>query len=196
MKHPKKFLALIAALGGVFYLLTACGDMPTKKALPDNIQKLAVPVFENKTGQPDVENLLTKKVVQNFIVDGRLQVAPKESADAVLQGTVQRYDRIVLTRDANQVPQQYKLQVVVDLDFVEIKTGEHLWSTKAQFSLTPGVEGPQEEFDSTNLRSLREFTNYYVFNVAGVPPEAESVALDRVLEQMASRVVRRTLDGF
>jgi hypothetical protein len=30
----------------------------------------------------------------------------------------------------------------------------------------------------------------------GVPPEAESVALDRVLEQMASRVVRRTLDGF
>jgi hypothetical protein len=49
MKHPKKILGLIAALGGVFYLLTACGDMPTKKALPDNIQKLAVPIFENNT---------------------------------------------------------------------------------------------------------------------------------------------------
>jgi len=196
MKRSVRLAALAVGLVGIFYVVTACGDMPVKKALPDSIQKLAVPVFENKTGQPNVENLLTKKVVQNFIVDGRLQVAPKEGADAVLQGTVQRYDRIVLTRDANQVPQQYKLQMVVDLDFVEIKTGEHLWSTKAAFSLTPGVEGPQEDYDSTNLRSLREFTNYYVFNVAGVPPEDESVALDRVLEQMARRVVRRTLDGF
>lgn len=196
MTWNKRVSLLAALLAGVFYLVTACGDMPTKKAIPDNIQKLYVPIFENKTGQPNVENLLTKKVVQNFIVDGRLQVAAKENADAVLIGTIQRYDRIVLTRDANQVPQQYKLQVVVDLDFKDLKTGEQLWSTKAEFSLTPGVEGRQEDFDSTNLRSLREFTNYYVFNVAGVPPEDESVALDRVLEQMGARVVRRTLDGF
>jgi hypothetical protein len=170
--------------------------MPIKKAIPDNIQHVVIPVFENKTGQPDVENLLTKKVVQNFIVDGRLQVTAREQADAVLQGTVQRYDRIVLTRDSNQVPQQYKLQVVVDLDFTELKTGTLLWSTKALMSLTPGVDTPQESFDSTNLRSLREFTNYYVINVAGVPPEDEATALDRVLEQMARRISRRTLDGF
>ena len=196
MKKSLNFLILTGALAGIFYLATACADVGTRKALPDSIQHLAIPVFENKTGQPNVEALLTKKVVQNFIVDGRLQVVPQEQADAVLKGTVQRYDRIVLTRDANQVPQQYKLQIAVDIDFIEIKTGEQLWSTKAQISLTPGVETPQEGFDSTNLRSLREFTNYYVLNVAGVPPEDEATALDRVLEQMASRVVRRTLDGF
>jgi hypothetical protein len=196
MKDKLTLGILGVGLLGLFYLATACGDMPIKKALPDNIQKIVIPVFENKTGQPDVENLLTKKVVQNFIVDGRLQVTSREQADAQLQGTVQRYDRIVLTRDANQVPQQYKLQIVVDIDFTELKTGTLMWSTKSQLSLTPGVEGPQEGFDSTNLRSLREFTNYYVINVAGVPPEDEATALDRVLEQMAQRVSRRTLDGF
>ncbi len=69
-----------------------------------------------------MENDLTKKVVQDFIVDGRLQVVAKEQADAELTGTVQRYDRLVLTRsaDSTQVPQQYKLQVAVDIDFTDL----------------------------------------------------------------------------
>ncbi len=58
------------------------------------------------------------------------------------------------------------------------------------------MEPDHNQFDSTNTRSLREFTNYYVVNVVGVPPEDEATALDRLLEQMASRIVRRTLDGF
>lgn len=197
MKKIPAFIPLLTAfaLAAVF---TACGEMPLKKNLPDDIFKVAIPVFENKANQPGLENELTKKVVQNFIVDGRLQVVPREQADALLTGTIQRYDRLVMTRDANQVPQQYKLQVVVDLDFVDLKGGkeEQLWSTRPQFSLTPGVEVGRDDFDSTNTRSLREFTNYYVLNVAGVPPEDEPTALDRLLEQMARKVVRRTLDGF
>ncbi len=195
MKNGMKIggVALVAA--ALFYGLSACGEIPMKKALPDNIQHVAIPVFENKTGQPNVEALLTKKVVDDFRQDGRLQVTGTEQADAILTGTIQRYDRIVLTRDVNQVPQEYKLQVAVDLVFTEVKTGTELWTTKAVISLTPDTT-PGEGFDSTNLHSLREFTNYYVANVAGVPPEDEKVALDRVLEQMASHVVRRTLDGF
>ena len=196
MKRITSYLVLAAATVGLVYLAAACGDLPTKRALPDDIQKVFIPPFINSTGQPDVENLLTKKVVQDFIVDGRLQVVSKDQADAILQGTVQRYDRIVLTRDVNQVPQQYKLQVVVDIDFTNKTTGELMWTTKTQISLTPGVDTPPEGFDSENVRSLREFTNYYVFNVAGVPPEDEATALDRVLEQMGQRVLRRTLDGF
>lgn len=189
-------VASLAVAGGM--LFTACGDVPMKKNLPDNITKVSIPVFENKANHPGLENELTKKTVQNFIVDGRLQVVPREQADALLSATIQRYDRLVITRDANQVPQQYKLQIVVDLDFIDLKSGkqEQLWTTRSQFSLTPGVELSHDDFDSTNTHSLREFTNYYVLNVAGVPPEDEPTALDRLLEQMARKVVRRTLDGF
>jgi len=195
--NKKVTLGVIGAgLVASFYLFTACSDMPSKKAIPDDIQKVSIPVFINKTGQPSVESLLTKKVVQDFIVDGRLQVVPKEQADAELTGTVQRYDRIVLARDVNQVPQEYKLQIAVDIDFTDLKTGKQLWTTKSEISLTPGVDTPPDGYDSTNTRSLREFTNYYVVNVVGVPPEDEATALDRVLEQMATHVVTRTLDGF
>ena len=190
-----KTLAAAAALGGA-WLATACDSIPMKAALPSHIRRLAVPAFENKTAQPGLEAELTRKVVQGFNVDGRLSVSALEQADALLKGTIQRYDRLVITRDANQVPQQYKLQVVVDLEFNDLKNGQQLWSTRRTISLTPGVDSPSEEFDSTNTRSLKEYTNYYVLNVAGVPPEDEPTALNRLLEQMASRNVRRVLEGF
>jgi hypothetical protein len=189
------FLVVVALLG---WGLAACGDVPMKKFLPDDVVKVSIPPFENKTGQPMLENDLTKKVIQDFIVDGRLHVVPHAEADAELAGTIQRYDRLVLTRssDSSQVPQQYKLQIAVDIDFTDLRTGKELWTTRSQVNLTPGMEPDHDQFDSTNVGSLKEFTNYYVINVVGVPPEDEPTAQDRLLEQMASRVVRRTLDGF
>jgi hypothetical protein len=198
MKKHQGIALTLAVAGLLAWGLAACGDIPMKKNLPDHIMKVCVPVFDNKSGQLSVENELTKKVVQGFIVDGRLQVVAREQADAELKGTIQRYDRLVLTRsnDVSQVPQQYKLQVAVDLDFTDLKTGKDLWTTRSQVNLTPGQEPNHDQFDSNNIGSLKEFTNYYVINVVGVPPEDEPHAQDRLLEQMASRIVRRTLDGF
>lgn len=196
----KKWFALPVLAGLVLLGLafSGCGDLPVNRSMPNDITKVSIPVFTNRTNQPSIEADLTRRTVQEFIVDGRVQVTSPEQAQAELRGTVQRYDRLVLTRDANQVPQQYKLQVLVDLDFVTKKDGVEtlLWTTRQQVSLTPGVEPGSDSFDSTNVRSLREFTNYYVLNVAGVPPEDEATALDRLLNQMARRIVRRTLDGF
>jgi hypothetical protein len=181
-------------------IVVSCGESPLKKTLPDTLTKIAVPAFENKTGQPEVDQRLTEKVIQNFIVDGRLKVVAKEDADAILHGTLQRYDRIVLVRDADQVPQQYKLQLMVDLDFVDAKSGNQMWTTRRTVDLTPepGKEAGKEgaEWDSTNVSSLREFTTFYVLNNVGMPPEDEGVARDRVLDQMAMHVVRRVVQGF
>jgi hypothetical protein len=195
--RSKKWLPGLVALGGLT-LFAACGELPVSKSIPDDIFKVAVPPFENKPGDPGLAAELTKRVIQELQVDGRIHVVPREQAEAVLYGTIQRYDRLVLTRDANLVPQQYKLQIIVDLDFVDLRHGkeERLWTTRAQISLTPGVEPGPQDFDANNTRTLREFTNYYVLNVAGVPPEDESIARDRLLDQMARRVARRTLEGF
>lgn len=185
----KKSLFAVAALA---LLLQGCGEMPVNKSVPNDIQHLSIPVFTNKTIQPNLENDLTRKVVQDFISDGRVQVGTHEQAQAELRGIIQRYDRIVLLRDANQVPQEYKLQIVVDLDFVSLKDGKEtlLWTTRQL--LEPG----KEDFDSTNVRSVKDYTNYYVLNVAGVPPEDEPTALERLLNQVSRRILRRTLDGF
>lgn len=187
----KKSLIVLAA-AGLALALQGCGDVPVNKSVPNDVQKVSIPVFENRTVQPNLESDLTRKVVQDFISDGRVQVVPHEQAQAELRGIIQRYDRIVLLRDANQVPQEYKLQIVVDLDFVDLKDGKDtlMWTTRQL------LEEGKQDFDSTNVRSVKEYTNYYVLNVAGVPPEDEPAALDRLLTQASSRILRRTLDGF
>jgi len=197
----RKMTALGLCLGVAALLawgLAACSDVPMKSTIPDDLTKVYIPPFENKTGQPMLETDLTKKVIQDFIVDGRLKVVPAAQADAELDGTIQRYDRLVLTysADSTQVPQQYKIQIAVDVDFTDLHTGKVLWTTRDKVNLTPGMEPDHNQFDSMNTSSLKEFTNYYVINVVGVPPEDEPTAQDRLLEQMASRVVQRTLDGF
>jgi hypothetical protein len=193
----KKWYWVIVAVLGLGAIVVACDDMPViKKNLPDASTKVAIPDFENKTSEPGIDTTLTQKVVQNFLIDGRLQVTPKEKADELLQGTVERYDQLVMTRDQNQVPQQYKLVLAVDLTLTDLKTGNQMWTTHTIVNLTPGESADQNAFDSTNTTTLREFTTYYVLNVVGVPPEDEPTALNRLLDQMASRVVRRTIDGF
>lgn len=186
-------LALGLGLG-----FSGCGEMPINKSLPNHILRVSIPVFENRSGQPGIENELTRRTVQDFIVDGRIMVGSRQESQGELRGIIQRYDRLVLTRDANQVPQQYRLQVLVDIDFVDLSDGKEtlLWTTRPPFSLTPGVEMTRDDFDSTNTRSLREFTSYYVLNVAGVPPEDEATATERLLDQMSRRIVRRALEGF
>jgi hypothetical protein len=194
----KAFFKIMAVLALAF-VVSACEEGGIKKELPNSLTKISVQPFENKTGQPNVDQLLTQKTIQDFIADGRLNVVAEKDADAIVRGTLQRYDKIVLTRDANQVPQQYKLQLIVDIDFVDAKTGQQTWTTRRTIDLTPQPENGDKEgaqWDSTNTRSLKEFTTYYVLNTVGVPPEDETTAANRTLDQMANRVVRRVIDGF
>jgi hypothetical protein len=202
MKPTKSLAVALAAAALLAWGVAACGDLPVKANLPPEMRTVSIPTLEDKSGQPGLATLLTQKIVQGFIVDGRLKVAAHDQADAELKITVQRYDRLVLTfsNDIAQVPQQYKLQVAVDMDFIDLKTGKQLWSTRSQVNLTPGQEVNHDQYDSMNatgsLGSLKEFTNYYVNNNVGVPPEDESHAMDRLMDQMADRVVRRTVYGY
>ncbi|HTA16511.1 MAG TPA: LPS assembly lipoprotein LptE, partial [bacterium] len=104
----KRFLMIALVLLGLGFVAAACDDLPLKSNLPTVDTKVYIPDFENKTDEPGLDTLLTQKVIQNFLIDGRLQVATQDKADMLLQGTIERYDRLVMTRDENQVPQQYR----------------------------------------------------------------------------------------
>jgi hypothetical protein len=201
MKTPWLRLAACAALvAGVAVVVAGCDDLAIKRTLSDDIHNVYIPPIENKTSEPQVDQLLTQQITQAFIVDGRLKVSSQESADVILKMTLQRFDRIVLIYDANQVPQEYKLQMVLDADFIDAKTAAVKWTTRRTVDLTPepgkpaGTEGA--DWDSENIRSIREFTNYYGINNRNMPPEDETVAENRVVAQMASRVVRLVIEGY
>ena len=72
--------ALVAVLlfaGACDYSLVGRGS-----SLPPNVANASIPVFENKTGEPDVDTIVTRVVKDEFINDGRLKIVESPSASS------------------------------------------------------------------------------------------------------------------
>ncbi len=85
-RHGLAGLLLCAAVvcGGCGYALTGQGSF-----LPDYIQTIGVPLFENTTTVFEIEQTLTQQVRSEFIGRGRYRVVAAETGvDAVLNGTI------------------------------------------------------------------------------------------------------------
>jgi hypothetical protein len=197
----------------IFCLALACSDVSVSvdKALQNSVENIAILPLENKTSETAIEQLLNDKVTDAFIANGRLNVTDKSNADVLLQWTLQRYDKIVLAQDSNQVPIRYRLQIIVDADLIDANSGKLLLTTRRSVDLTPEptatsttadtmdttdtAEENVADWDSTELRSLKEFTTYYLLNNLGKIPEDEYSAQQRIADQMARRLLRLVLGG-
>ena len=72
------------ALGGCGYSL--------RTSLPPGIQSIHVPVLENRTQEPGIEDFITQALTQAVAQSGRVRIARNaQDADAVLEGAVVEY---------------------------------------------------------------------------------------------------------
>lgn len=106
-------LALALGLGGCGYSL--------RGNLPDDIKTVAVPVFRNRTGEPAVENLITRAVIEAFSTNGRLRVVAAEAADAILEGDVVGYQLESIAFDPRANVRQYRLLVTLNVRFRDVR---------------------------------------------------------------------------
>jgi len=138
------------------------------------MSKLAVPTFQNRTAQPNLDNELTRQVTQDFLVDGRLGIVEPDNANAILQGTIVQYILEPLLLDVHNTPQQYKMRMVLSLALKDTQAGKSLWT--------------EDQFE--------ESTTYYVNNTMGIRPETEYDARRRLIQQLSRRIVARVIEGF
>lgn len=155
---PGSLLSSISALalGGCLYGFAGGG-------LPPGIKTVAVLPFDNLTPEPT----LTQEV-QNAVrdaVEGRLGLrqAGETSADAIVRGSIQRYepDLPVAYQGAqnNQVDVTRRLvQITLNVEIVNQRTGKTLWQRSGlslQGDYIPGQEqaGRQKAYDQlvTNI---------------------------------------------
>ena len=133
----KSAFALVCAAGlsGCFWKYGFHGG-----GLPQNIKTISVEPFENNTPTPEL---------QKNILDGLraatgsrlgLREVGEEHADAVLKGTIQRYDtdvpvgyaggRITGASVATATTTQRRLELQIDVEIDEQATGRVLWARK------------------------------------------------------------------
>jgi hypothetical protein len=114
---------------------------------------------------------LTRAVVNRFQVTGLLRPARLEQADARLEGELIEFRRDALRYDANSQVEEWRLNIVVNLSFIDQSNGAVIWEE-------PGFIG-----DST-------------FFALGPNAESESRALDRALTDLARRIVERAVENW
>jgi hypothetical protein len=168
MKRMFLFLLVLPAV-----VFAGCSTYSPQPGLPSYIQKAAVPMFINKTTQYGMEQYLTQKTIDTFISNGRLQITDENKADAIVKAEITKYVLTPILFDVNQVPQQYRLRIHITLYFFDNKSQTLLWSDDL----------------------IREETTYYVANNLGMPAEDETTARNRVLDQLASTLVNRVING-
>jgi len=93
-------------------VLAGCG-YSTKGSLPDHIKTVAVPIFKNRTLEPGVDSAITSGVVNAFSNGGRVKVVAYS-----LEG---------LAFDQHANVQSYRLRLVLNVEFRDVKRSAMLW---------------------------------------------------------------------
>ena len=109
--------------------LSACGYQLAGRGghIPDEIKSIAIPVFENKTMEPVVEEEFTPMIIREFIKDSRIKVVDRTEADLVLGGSVNSYKESPLSFDQNQEVLEYRITVTTHLKITRQKINNIIW---------------------------------------------------------------------
>jgi len=115
---------LVALVLGV----SACGVYTFNPRGKSSITTIAVEPFENKTPQYGLADLMTEVVIDAFIAEGSMKVVSADVAEAILTGTLTRYERLVQEFDELDQVAQYKVQVGVDIAFKDPANRNDIWT--------------------------------------------------------------------
>jgi hypothetical protein len=126
------FWTAAAGLPVLLALLCAgCGVYSASSGRVDAaIRRVAVPYLENLSAEPDIEVELTEAIITAIQEDNTLKIVGEDNADSILSGKVVRYSLQESFATAEQLVNEFQVQIAVELTFTIVNTGQHLFEKK------------------------------------------------------------------
>lgn len=184
----KRARRVLAGLAGLAALAFAGCEQTVKRTLPSSIRTIAVREFRNDTDQVVLPTLLREELRREVRMDGRIQASDDmPAADGLLDGAIVEYTRQPARFDQNNVIQEYRLRLVVDLSLTDVRSGEILWADK----------GPKDAAErGATLHKLERYVNFVVVPASGLAVETEQEAQRRMVRDLARDIVLRVIEGW
>lgn len=127
-------------------LAAGCGVYTFNPGGKSNLQSIAIVPFENQTSQYELTDRLTEIVIDAFISDGNLKVVGESNADALLEGTLTRYQRLPHEFDENDQVQQYRVVMTVRAVLKKPQDESEIWNETFNLEgIYDAVEGTEED---------------------------------------------------
>ena len=167
---------LICLLGLTFTLFACSGNevyyRPNAQIMPQHITKIHVRPIINRTEVFALEDRLVIEVVDEFLRNGAYNIAQEDQADGVLAGEILRYILIPVQYDTQLVPTVYRMEVLLNLRFIDKNSQETIWQEPA-------------------LQQI------YIYSAATLPGGmSEEQAREQLWKNFAKMIVKRTVEGF
>jgi outer membrane lipopolysaccharide assembly protein LptE/RlpB len=122
MRIPAVLLACLALA-----LLSGCGYRlgAAKPAVLQNVTRIAIPTFKNKTFEPNIEVLMADATIKQFQEDGTFEIVPDNRAEAILYCTLENIQRSQARAVLSNVlaTREYNLKLQVQYELVDRVTG-------------------------------------------------------------------------
>ncbi|NLB34749.1 MAG: LptE family protein [Elusimicrobia bacterium] len=164
---------------GLILSALGCGAYEPVEILPDHLRSLRVNSVSNETSQIGLGQDLTQQLIDDFVREGRFKVTGSDDADAILFTTIADYSKIPISYDENFVAQEYKITMVVNLQFVDNIDRVRIFD-ESRKGLVGGIE---------------TWVNYNASPDLGFV-ETEEEAKERLIREISERIIQRTIYGW
>ena len=145
-----------AGMAGLVCLAIAfsgCGVYTFNPRGKSTILTIAVEPFENQTPQYGLADQMTETVIDAFIADGSMKVVAVDVADAILIGTLTRYERLAQEFDEFDQVSQYKVQIGFDVTLKNPADQSEIWTIQLTLD---GIYDADEETEENGQRLVGE----------------------------------------
>ncbi len=167
MGRRKPFWNIVVFLG-----FAACGyHLGAGPEAPETFGTVAVPIFVNQSGEPNIQSVITTAVIRELQQAGVAVVTPR-LADKILEGRILSYGNRSVARTAASTVSEYRLSAIVSLTLKDRK-GRILFQNPAA--------------------QLRE--EYFASSILEQNEQAEAQALISGAVDFAEDQVRHMIDG-
>jgi len=164
-----KRAALVLAL-----VVAGCSYSPNPNPVSSHTGTIAIPVFQNRTTQPALEEEVTTAVVNRIIQGSKLRVVPEGEADLIVQGAVVGYKNAVFGFNATEKAEEYQVAVSLAVTVRDRTKNRELWR------------------DDQLIRTA----NYFVVQVGSQPPQTEDEGRASAVDKLAEAVLNKTVETW
>jgi len=179
--QPYRAFILSIVLGTLPLNLSGCGYSAVRM-LPPQYRTIHVEAFQNQipitretservgfiANIPQLEENVTRRVIDRFLVDGHLRITSHEDADLILSGQILDFYRQPIRRSDDETVEEYRLNLLASVELRD-RDGKVLLKD-------PALMGDVTYF------------------VTGPSAKSESVAVDELVTDFARRVVEWVIE--
>ena len=172
LNNPRRLFAIFLAVMVCSLVVNpACYYSTSQGSRTGNIRNIVIPLFNNNTVEPGIEEPLTDAVIERFLTNGQYRIVDMRQADAMIIGVITDVQEESVAFSEGTTAREVRLWIEVDVRFETMETKDVIW-------------------EETQLRT---FGDYALDASSDMDREP---AIELAIEKMAEEILNQSISGW